>query len=68
MELPMNVIIAVVVAAIILLIIAVFAIYVRGYGTEALSALFDVGEYIYCLIEKVGNPNYQGCSGELQSS
>jgi hypothetical protein len=58
MELPMNVIVAVVVTAIILLIIAIFAIYVRGYGTEALSSLFNVGKYIDCLIKKVGDPNY----------
>jgi len=59
MELPMKVIVAVVVAAIVLLIIAVFAGWVKGFGAEALENLWNVGSYIDCLIKKAQDPDYQ---------
>lgn len=46
----MTVIVAVVVAAIVLLIIAIFAGWIKGFGAEALGNLWNVGKYIDCLI------------------
>jgi uncharacterized membrane protein YqiK len=56
MELPMNVIVAVVVTVIVLIIIALFAYYVKLYGSGALSSLFDVGRIIKELIEQALKP------------